>query len=68
MCVHRLAEDQVPSCVWSCPTGARVFGDLNDPDSRVATLIRDREGYELLEELGTKPSVRYLPPRRKGGL
>jgi hypothetical protein len=34
----------------------------------VATLVRDREGYELLEELATKPSVRYLPPRRKSGL
>jgi dimethyl sulfoxide reductase iron-sulfur subunit len=68
MCVQRLAEDQVPSCVWSCPAGARIFGDLNDPAGRIAALIRDREGYELLEELATKPSVRYLPPRRKAGL
>jgi dimethyl sulfoxide reductase iron-sulfur subunit len=68
MCVHRLAEDQVPSCVWSCPTGARVFGDLNDPHSRVNRLIREREGYELLEEAGTKPSVHYLRPRRKADL
>jgi molybdopterin-containing oxidoreductase family iron-sulfur binding subunit len=68
MCVHRLSEGQIPSCVWSCPAGARVFGDLNDPESRVASLIGDREGRELLEELGTKPSVRYLPPRRRAGL
>jgi molybdopterin-containing oxidoreductase family iron-sulfur binding subunit len=68
MCVHRLAEGQVPSCVWSCPTGARVFGDLDDPDSRVATLIRERGGEALLEELGTHPSVRYLPPRRRASL
>ena len=65
MCVHRLAEDQVPSCVWSCPTGARIFGDLNDPTGRLVTLIREREGEALLEELGTRPSVSYLPPRRK---
>lgn len=65
MCVHRLAEDQTPSCVYSCPTGARVFGDLNDADSRVNQLIGGREGYELLEEAGTRPSVHYLPPRRK---
>jgi molybdopterin-containing oxidoreductase family iron-sulfur binding subunit len=65
MCVQRLAEDQVPSCVWSCPAGARIFGDLNDAGGRVATLIREREGFELLEEAGTKPSVRYLPPRRR---
>jgi Fe-S-cluster-containing dehydrogenase component len=68
MCVHRLADDQVPSCVWSCPTGARVFGDLNDPDNRLNSLIRMREGYELLEETGTRPSVHYLPPRRRNPL
>jgi hypothetical protein len=45
-----------------------VFGDLNDPEGRLATLIREREGYELLEEAGTKPSVRYLPPRRRSPL
>jgi dimethyl sulfoxide reductase iron-sulfur subunit len=67
-CVHRLAEDQVPSCVWSCPAGARIFGDLNDPDSRVSRLIRDRGGTMLLEEKGTLPKVRYLPPRRRRDL
>ena len=56
---------QVPSCVWSCPAGARVFGDLNDPASRVNALIREREGAPLLEEVGTRPSVSYLPSRRK---
>jgi molybdopterin-containing oxidoreductase family iron-sulfur binding subunit len=68
MCVHRLAEGQVPSCVWSCPTGARVFGDLDDPGSRVNVLIREREGFALLEEAGTRPSVHYLPPRRRSEL
>jgi molybdopterin-containing oxidoreductase family iron-sulfur binding subunit len=68
MCVHRLAEDQIPSCVWSCPAGARVFGDLDDPGGRAATLIREREGYELLEAVGTKPSVQFLPPRRRNEL
>jgi len=65
MCVHRLTDGQVPSCVWSCPEGARVFGDLNDPTSRIATLIRDREGTRLLEDRGTEPKVYYLPPRRR---
>jgi molybdopterin-containing oxidoreductase family iron-sulfur binding subunit len=67
-CVHRLAEEQVPSCVWSCPAQARIFGDLNDPSSRVSRLIREREGEVLLEEAGTKPSVHFLPPRRRSGL
>jgi molybdopterin-containing oxidoreductase family iron-sulfur binding subunit len=68
MCVQRLAEDQVPSCVWSCPAGARIFGDLNDPDGRLVTLIREREGTTLLEEAGTQPAVHYLPPRRRSPL
>ncbi len=62
-CAHRIAEGQVPSCVWSCPAQARVFGDLNDPNSRVSRLARD--GNVLLEELGTQPSIAYLAPRRK---
>jgi molybdopterin-containing oxidoreductase family iron-sulfur binding subunit len=65
MCIHRLADGQVPSCVWSCPAQARVFGDLNDSRSRVSTLIRTREGERLLEERGTEPKVHYLRPRRR---
>ena len=57
-----------PSCVWSCPGQARIFGDLNDPDSQVSRLIRERGGEQLLEERGTDPRVYYLPPRRKRGL
>ena len=68
MCVHRLADGQVPSCVWSCPAQARIFGDLADPESRVTQLVRDREGERLLEERGTEPKVWYLPPRRRRGL
>jgi molybdopterin-containing oxidoreductase family iron-sulfur binding subunit len=68
MCVQRLVEDQVPSCVWSCPAQARIFGDLNDPQSRINTLIREREATVLLEEAGTRPSVSYLPPRRRSAL
>ncbi|HEY6057191.1 MAG TPA: 4Fe-4S dicluster domain-containing protein [Candidatus Limnocylindrales bacterium] len=68
LCVHRLAEGQVPSCVWSCPAQARVFGDLDDPRSSISRLIRDREGEALLEERGTRPKVRYLPPRRRRSL
>jgi dimethyl sulfoxide reductase iron-sulfur subunit len=68
MCVHRVVDGQVPSCVWSCPAQARIFGDLADPDSRVTSLIRDREGERLLEERGTEPKVWFLPPRRRRGL
>ncbi len=50
----------VTACQQACPTQAIVFGDLNDPKSRVAALTKSKLSYELLEELNTKPRVRYL--------
>ena len=55
--------DVQPACVQSCPAGAMTFGDLNDPDSEVARLVRSRRRFRLLEDLGTEPAVVYL----KGG-
>ena len=60
MCWHRLAKDLAPACVEVCPARVRFFGDLDDPDSEVSQLIRDREYMQLLAEEGTKPSVYYL--------
>lgn len=65
MCVHRLAEDQVPSCVWSCPAQARIFGDLEAPESRLVQMLESRNPEVLLEEKGTRPKVSYLQPRRR---
>jgi molybdopterin-containing oxidoreductase family iron-sulfur binding subunit len=53
-------EDYVPACAESCPTGAIVFGDLDDPDHRVARLSRDPRAFRLEEGLGTQPKVYYL--------
>ncbi len=50
-----------PACVAICPTGARIFGDLNDPNSRVSQVLRDNPSYRLRENLGTNPRVYYLP-------
>ena len=47
-------------CAQACPADVLIFGDLNDPNSRVAKLAKDRRQYRLLEELGTEPSVIYL--------
>jgi molybdopterin-containing oxidoreductase family iron-sulfur binding subunit len=52
--------EAVPACVQACPSNAMVFGDLNDPNSRVAQLARSNRKFRLLEELGTEPSVVYL--------
>ncbi|HLG71413.1 MAG TPA: 4Fe-4S dicluster domain-containing protein [Chloroflexota bacterium] len=49
-----------PACAQSCPTDALVFGNMNDPNSRVAQLAKNDRAYHLLGELGTNPSVVYL--------
>jgi Fe-S-cluster-containing dehydrogenase component len=55
--------------VQVCPTRARHFGDLGDPDSAVSKLVAERGGVALMPELGYQPVNRYLPPRprRAGG-
>jgi len=56
-----LADGDVqPACVQSCPAEAMVFGDLNDPQSKVSRLAQNGRATRLLEELGAKPKVFYL--------
>jgi hypothetical protein len=51
-----------------CPTRARHFGDLGDPESKVSKLVAERGGVALMPELGYQPVNRYLPPRpRRAG-
>ena len=56
-----------PACVQSCPTDAFTFGDLNDPESKVAKLAKSKRRYRLLEKLNTDPSVIYLKRVMKDG-
>ena len=70
-CFHRLDQgveegkkigvDVVPACVEACPTKARGFGDLDDPDSEVSQLLSSRQWIRLREGMGTEPKVFYLP-------
>jgi phenylacetyl-CoA:acceptor oxidoreductase subunit 1 len=50
-----------PVCVNACPTGARLFGNLNDPESNVSLALKNNPHYRLREELGTGTRIYYLP-------
>jgi MoCo/4Fe-4S cofactor protein with predicted Tat translocation signal len=54
----------VTACQSACPTEAIIFGDLNDPESRVARLQHDKRNYSLLAELNTRPRTTYLSAMR----
>jgi tetrathionate reductase subunit B len=66
MCVHRLDNGLEPSCVNTCQGRARIFGDLNDPDSAVSKLVKEHnlatDDNVLLAEEGTRPNVYYIDP------
>ncbi|GAB6060618.1 4Fe-4S dicluster domain-containing protein [Desulfonatronum parangueonense] len=57
----RLARGLVPACVDTCPTKARVFGDLNDPESEVSRLLRDKPTVRVTSRnIDTQPNMYYL--------
>jgi len=68
-CPDMARKGELPHCVSACPNGVFFFGDANEDTVtngaetfRFSELIRDKAGYRLMEDLGTKPSVYYLPP------
>jgi Fe-S-cluster-containing dehydrogenase component len=68
-CADKLRNNELPRCVSACPMGVLYFGDLNEDTVtngeetlRFSKLMADRAGYRYREELGTLPSVYYLPP------
>src|SRR3546814_11401316 len=75
LCVDRIYNENLdeserqPACVQACPTRARHFGDLGDPESDISKLVASRGGIDLMPQLGYQPTNKYLPPRprRAGG-
>ncbi len=75
LCIDRIYNENLaeaerqPACVQACPTRARHFGDLGDPESKVSKLVAARGGIDLMPQLGYQPVNQYLPPRprRAGG-
>ena len=59
-CAHRLDQDKEPACVATCPADARVIGDLDDKESKVARLVAGGLAKPRLEELGTCPLVLFI--------
>jgi Fe-S-cluster-containing dehydrogenase component/mono/diheme cytochrome c family protein len=65
-CAHRVDEGLEPACVVACPTTARIFGDLEDPNSKISRYIAEqrettgREPFHLLPEAQTQPANMYL--------
>jgi molybdopterin-containing oxidoreductase family iron-sulfur binding subunit len=59
-CLHRTRNGKLPACLEACPTGARVFGNLLDPDSEIRWVLQNKRVFVLKEELGTKPQFFYF--------
>ncbi|MBI4587481.1 MAG: 4Fe-4S dicluster domain-containing protein [Candidatus Rokubacteria bacterium] len=69
LCAPRLDRGLQPACVDACPTGARIFGDLDDPGSQVSRALTTREWVPLGSPVDTAPAVVYLTEgaRQAGG-
>jgi Fe-S-cluster-containing dehydrogenase component len=66
LCAHLLDQgEKVPRCVESCPTGALVFGNLDDPKSEISRLMATGTTEALHPEYGMKEKVRYISLPRK---
>lgn len=59
-CVQRTRSGKNPACVEACPTGARVFGNLLDPESDLRWVLKNKKVFRLKEDLGTEPKFWYF--------
>ena len=62
MCVHRIDADEQPACVEACSDtggGAMLFGDLNDPDSKISKRVEKYASQQIRADLGLNPGICY---------
>ena len=59
-CLHRTREGKLPACLEACPTGARVFGNILDPNSEISYVLKNKRVFVLKEEAGTFPRFFYF--------
>jgi molybdopterin-containing oxidoreductase family iron-sulfur binding subunit len=59
-CIHRTRQGRLPACAEACPTGARVFGNLLDPDSEIRWVLEHKRVFRLKEDLKTEPRFWYF--------
>ena len=58
-CLHRTREGKLPACLEACPTGARKFGNVLDPESEVSQILKNKRVFVLKEEANTLPRFFY---------
>src|SRR6266567_1772212 len=59
-CVHRVDRGEPPACVETCPSKARVFGDINDPNGKIHELLETRNYRTKNPQTGNGPQIYYL--------
>jgi Fe-S-cluster-containing dehydrogenase component len=59
-CIQRSRDGRYPACVEACPVGARKFGDLNDPNSEIQYVLRNKRTFVLKSDLNTRPRFYYF--------
>ena len=71
-CADRVRRNEIPRCAAACPMGVIYFGDIYEDTVtngvetlRFSKLMADRAGFRYREDLGTLPSVFYLPPTQR---
>ena len=59
-CLHRTREGKLPACLEACPTGARIFGNILDPNSEISQVLKSKRVFVLKEDAGTSPRFFYF--------